>query len=164
MPGLFFWFAWYHLDVSWTLIIVRRYVESICLSKGSSGHWIVYFEIGRCFSLLQSLWCSVCWLIYIYIPCCCLFIGIYSCEDSLSLLCLLFRGYKIDIIKIFVLITDLLCFESNAICMLFCRPLLLGLNRCELILLLWKSFTMWFHVCLVLFAGFFIPISLSVIR
>ena len=38
--------------------------------------------------------------------------------------------YMIDIIKLFVLIDYLLCLESNAICMLFCRPFMLGLNRC----------------------------------
>ena len=67
--------------------------------------------------------------------------------------------YMIDITKFFVLINDLLCLESNAICMLFCRPFMLGLNRYALILLLSKSSTMWIYVRLVLFADFFIPIS-----
>ena len=58
----FFSFARYHLDVSWTFIIVRGYVESICLSKRSSGYWIIYFEFRRCFILFQSFWCLVCWL------------------------------------------------------------------------------------------------------
>ena len=105
--------------VNRTSIIVRRYVKSVCLLKRPSSHWVISVEFYSLFfiyckifdirfvaSFDMSLLLSTGGNIQSVIP---PFLILYSFSKDLM----------IDITYIFMLINNLMCLESNAICMFF---------------------------------------------
>ena len=105
--------------VNRTSIIVRRYVKSVCLLKRPSSHWVISVEFYSLFFIYckvfdirfvassdMSLLLSIGGNIQPVVP---PFLILYSFSKDLM----------IDITYIFMLINNLICLESNAICMFF---------------------------------------------
>ena len=132
-------------------------------AQKAASHWVIPVEflfvvlsIARFLILGQSL--------HMTCLCCCLLVGIYFVVPPFLILYSSSKDLMIDFTHIFMLINNLICLESNAICMFFLQTVNGRSKHMHCYYYYQRVLLCMIYDCVDLFFDFFTTISLKVIR